>query len=199
MLRSGYINGWTMLYFFHWNARVLDTLTSIISIRRMDLPVWCYQSFLNLCKSDLFCPKHSFFCMHTTPELILSVFAFLYSGNSCLWSRLQLFSSTVWNMMFSLPTEWSTTRVRASVHWTGTRSPFLMRFYLASSALRGQCVRFIQSCVHVRRWAPLYCALNSALLVAICWLLWIFDLFKQLLTFLTNSVFVSLAKTIKNC
>ncbi len=93
--------------------------------------------------------KHSFFCIHTTPELILSVFAFLYSGNSCLWSRLQLFSSTVWNMMFSSPTEWSTTRVRASVHWTGTRSPFLMRFYPASSALRGQCVRFMQ------RWAPL--------------------------------------------
>lgn len=63
MLRSGYINGWTMLYFFHWNARVLDTLTSIISIRRMDLPVWCYQSFLNLCKSDLFLPE-AFILLH---------------------------------------------------------------------------------------------------------------------------------------
>ncbi len=64
MLRSGYINGWTMLYFFHWNARVLDTLTSIISIRRMDSPVWCYQSFLNLCKSDLFWPE-AFILLHT--------------------------------------------------------------------------------------------------------------------------------------
>ncbi|KTF73609.1 hypothetical protein cypCar_00048426, partial [Cyprinus carpio] len=45
---------------YRWNARVFNTLTSIISIRGMDSPVWCYQSFLNLCKSYLLLPEAQF-------------------------------------------------------------------------------------------------------------------------------------------
>uniref|UniRef100_A0A672LNM8 Autophagy-related protein 9A-like n=1 Tax=Sinocyclocheilus grahami TaxID=75366 RepID=A0A672LNM8_SINGR len=50
-------NFFTRISFKNMKTIFLDTLTSIISIRRMDSPVWCYQSFLNLCKSYLFLPE----------------------------------------------------------------------------------------------------------------------------------------------
>lgn len=157
----------------------------------MDSPVWCYQSFLNLCKSYLFLPE-AFIRLHAyhsrTDPVCFCIPVF----------RQFLFVVAFTTFLFNC-VEYDVLFANRVVNHTGQSLGPLDRnkVTLPDAILPGeQCTE--------RSVCALYTALSAFIVQtefsSACSYLLVtlnLDLFKQLLTSLTNSVFVSLAKTIK--